>query len=253
MNELPFYVWLLVFTGAAGIPLAASVALGRYRPAAWALAGLAGAWLAADWLLADAGAYKTIGTSNFSPGLVAALLAFLAVLLAAARHPAVTRALSGPDAVARLTLPHTLRVVGVVFLFVLALGTLPAIFALPAGLGDIAVGLAAPFVVRQLRRGEGDAARRRAVTFHLLGIADLVIAVSLGVLAGLLGITPSLDAVTVMPLVLIPTLAVPAAVALHLTALRKLTAGRPEPHPRTETPVGADARSDDTAMALHQR
>lgn len=217
------------------------MALDRFRPAAWGLAVLAGAWLAADWLLADAGAYKAIGTSNFSPGLVVALLAFLAVLLTAARHPAVTRALSGPDAIARLTLPHALRVVGVVFLFVMALDKLPAIFALPAGLGDIAVGLAAPFVVRQLRRGGGDAVRRRAVVFHLLGIADLVIAVSLGVLAGLLDITPSLDAVTVMPLALIPTLAVPTAVALHITALRKLAAGRPGPHPRTETPVGVDA------------
>ena len=33
-------------------------------------------------------------------------------------------------------------------------GTLPAQFALPAGLGDIAIGLAAPAVAARLRRGD---------------------------------------------------------------------------------------------------
>ncbi|MEU9213675.1 hypothetical protein AB0D27_38725 [Streptomyces sp. NPDC048415] len=147
--------------------------------------------------------------------VLAALFGFLAVLLAATRLPAVRGALAAPDTVARLTLPHTLRVVGVVFLIVMALGDLPAAFALPAGLGDIAAGIAAPFV-------------------------DLVVAVSARVVAGLLGITPSIEAVTVMPLVLIPALAVPTAVALHITALRKLAAV-PRPDARADARVGAAA------------
>jgi hypothetical protein len=171
--------------------------------------------------------------------VLAALFGFLAVLLAATRLPAVRGALAAPDTVARLTLPHTLRVVGVVFLIVMALGDLPAAFALPAGLGDIAAGIAAPFVVRELRR-DGSGAVRRAVGFHLLGILDLVVAVSAGVVAGLLGVTPSIEAVTVMPLVLIPALAVPTAVALHITALRKLAAV-PRPDARADARVGAAA------------
>jgi hypothetical protein len=46
--------------------------------------------------------------------------------------------------VSRLELPHTPRVAGVAFLLYMALGHLPALFALPAGLGDIAAGIAAP-------------------------------------------------------------------------------------------------------------
>jgi hypothetical protein len=38
-----------------------------------------------------------------------------------------------------------LRIVGVLFLIVMAQGYLSAAFALPAGLGDIAIGVAAPF------------------------------------------------------------------------------------------------------------
>jgi hypothetical protein len=43
--------------------------------------------------------------------------------------------------VTRLELPHTFRVAGVAFLLLMALGHLPALFALPARLGDIATGI----------------------------------------------------------------------------------------------------------------
>jgi hypothetical protein len=237
MDQLPLVVWLLAFTGALGIPLTTSAVLRETRAAAWGLAGVAVVWFAIDWLLAGTDAYGRVGSSNFSPGLVAALLGFLAVLVAATALPPVRRALTAPGTVARLTLPHTVRVVGVVFLIAMALGKLPALFALPAGLGDIAVGIAAPFVVRDLRRGVSGAARRARV-FHLLGIADLVVAVSMGVLVGLLGVTPSMAQLTVMPLAVVPTLAVPTALALHITALRTLAAGS-RAHVRTGTRVGA--------------
>jgi hypothetical protein len=97
--------------------------------------------------------------------------------LAAARIPAVSRLLAAPGTVARLTWPHTLRVVGVLLLIVMALGHLPAVFALPAGLGDIAIGVTAPFVARRLARGAG---HTRAVWFNALGIFDLVVAVRTG-------------------------------------------------------------------------
>ncbi|HJY61231.1 MAG TPA: hypothetical protein VJ418_33025, partial [Streptosporangiaceae bacterium] len=55
----------------------------------------------------------------------------------------------------RLVGPRSFRVAGVVFLFYLALGHLPALFALPAGLGDIATGIAAPLVALRLAQGPG--------------------------------------------------------------------------------------------------
>ena len=113
---------------------------------------------------------------------------------------------------------------------VVAKATCPAVFALPAGGGDVAVGLAAASVARRLARGGG----RRAGWWHLLGVLDLVVALSVGLLAGLgpwrpLVVTPSTGPLGLLPLALVPTTAVPLAVALHLVALRRLhTATRPE-------------------------
>ena len=95
------------------------------------------------------------------------------------------------------------RVAGVVFLLYLALGHLPALFALPAGLGDIATGIAAPFVARRLARGAG---RRAALWFTAFGLTDLIVALTLGALTGfpLLHVTPSSAPITELPLALIP-------------------------------------------------
>jgi hypothetical protein len=65
------------------------------------------------------------------------------------------------------------------------------------------------------------------LAFHLLGLLDLVVAVGIGFLAGLgphplIDVTPSTEAVTRLPLVLIPVALVPLAAALHIQALRRL-------------------------------
>ena len=94
------------------------------------------------------------------------------MLLLATRIPFVSRILTAPGTPARFVLPHALRVVGVLFVIVMAQGHLPAAFALPAGLGDIATGVAAPFVARRLAR---DADRTGALRFNMLGILDLTV------------------------------------------------------------------------------
>jgi len=108
----------------------------------------------------------------------------------------------------RLELPHAPRVVGVAFLLYLALGHLPALFAWPAGLGDIAAGIAAPLVARRLAQGTG---RRAALWFSAFGMTDLVVALTLGALTGfqLLNVTPSSAPISELPLALIPTATVP--------------------------------------------
>ena len=125
-----------------------------------------------------------------------------------------------------LIVPQTFRIVGVVFVVAWMTGTLPAGFALPAGLGDIAVGLASPFVaaaVAQRRPGH----LRLAWIWNVLGTLDLVTAVALGVLHGrspiglLAGPVPT-DAMTRYPLSLIPTFLVPIALMLHLATFRRL-------------------------------
>ena len=89
----------------------------------------------------------------------------------------VARALAAPGIASRLELPHLFRVGGVGFLLTMALGHLPALFALPAGLGDIATGLAAPLVARRLAQGTG---RRAALWLNVFGMTDLAVALTLG-------------------------------------------------------------------------
>ena len=236
MYDLPGYVWALVLLGVVGIPAVTSlmlyrgaiaVGLGRRTATtvAAAAAAVLGGWVLASGLLARAGTYH-LAAGRATPWFGVAFAGALLGLLLATRIPVVARVLEAPDTAARLTLPHSLRVVGVTFLLVMALGHLPAVFALPAGLGDIAAGLAAPLVARRLARDTG---RGRAVWFHLFGILDLVVALSIGFLAGLgpwrpLDVTPSTEALSLLPLVLVPTTAVPLAIALHLVALGRLRA-----------------------------
>src|ERR671930_624864 len=74
--------------------------------------------------------------------------------------------------------------------------------------------------------------RAAAVRFNVLGLLDLVVAVSLGVLLGLPGlvaVTPSTEVLRLLPLALVPTVPVPLAIALHIVALHRLrTATRSE-------------------------
>jgi hypothetical protein len=112
-----------------------------------------------------------------------------------------------------LTLLQTWRVAGVAFLALSAQGDLAAGFALPAGLGDVAVGLTAPLVALYVVGG-GRGARRTYVAWSILGIADLLAAVALGVTAGS-GAGP----MSVLPMSLIPTFGVPVTLALHAICL----------------------------------
>jgi len=237
MYDLPSYVWALVLAGVIGIPAFScavlyrgAIAAGVGRRAATtvtaASAAVLGGWIVASGLLAGAGVYLQ-DPGEAVPWFLVAVVGTLIALLLATRIPLISRILAEPDTPARLALPHTLRVVGVLFLIVMAQGHLPAVFALPAGLGDIAIGVAAPFVARRLARGTG---RAGAVRFNLLGILDLIVAGSIGfLLFRLIEVTPSTAPLFVLPLALIPTVPVPLALALHIVSLRRLgTAAKPE-------------------------
>jgi hypothetical protein len=218
-------VWTVIVTGAVVIRVL--VGVGLYRSASQAGLGrraattvavgavivLAG-WVAVSAVLAYHGAYRS------GPWVLVAFVSILLALLASTRIPAVARTLTAPRAVVDLALPQAVRVVGGVFLLMMLLGRVPALFAVPAGLGDVATGLAAPWVARALSRGTG---RRKAIWFNALGIVDIVVALSLGALVNLVGTGSSGSALGVLPLVLIPTTALPLTATMHIVSLRRLT------------------------------
>ena len=113
-----------------------------------------------------------------------------------------------------LTSAQAWRIVGFTFVLLEARGILPAIFALPAGYGDMAIGVTASFVAWKL----ADPGHRNSfILWQVLGIVDLVMAVSLGTTARL--IDPqgaSMVAMTVLPLSLVPTFLVPLFVIFHV-------------------------------------
>ena len=251
MYDPPGYLWAITIAGMIAIPAVTCVVLyggtvraglGRRRAAllAGGAAAVLGGWFTASAVIAGHGWYHA-RFGHGVPWLPVAVVGFFGTLLALRWIPVVARALAAPGMVARLELPHAFRVVeGSAFLLTMFLGHLPALFALPAGLGDIAAGIAAPLVARRLARGTG---RRAAPWFNAFGITDLVNALTLGALTGfqLINVTPSGGPISQLPLALIPTAAVPLLLGLHITSVSALRRAQRAPLPAT-APLTAAAR-----------
>jgi len=112
-----------------------------------------------------------------------------------------------------LTIVHSWRLVGIVFLVLSTYRILPEFMALPAGWGDIAIGATAVPAALWLGRPSHKAS---FIVWQVLGTMDLVTAISLGALSRFIdpqGIptTP----MAVLPLSLIPAFAVPLLLILH--------------------------------------
>jgi len=126
-----------------------------------------------------------------------------------------------------LTFVHAWRVVGVTFVVLEAYRILPAIFALPAGYGDIAIGATAPFVAWKLANPSH---RGSFILWQILGVSDLVMAVTLGTTARLLVAQDvSMTAMTVLPLSLIPTFIVPLLTISHVICIVQASAWKSAP------------------------
>ncbi len=116
-----------------------------------------------------------------------------------------------------LTFVQSWRLGGFVFVVLESYGFLPAVFALPAGYGDMAIGATAPLVALMLAQPKH---RITFIAWQVLGIADLVMAVTLGTTARLL--SPhgaSMAAMTVLPLSLVPTFIVPLLLIFHVICI----------------------------------
>jgi hypothetical protein len=181
-------------------------------------------WLVAA--VATGGADVFLGrASDVVPAIAGGLLIPIVAGLLITRIPAVREALAAPPVLVLLTLVNVWRVAGIMFIALYLQNLLPAHFALPAGIGDVLVGLAAPFVAYALWKRP--ARRRPAILLHTLGLLDLVVAVTMGVLSapGALRVftgEPSTLPMTVLPEVLVPTFLVPLAIITHITTLRIL-------------------------------
>jgi hypothetical protein len=241
MYDPPGYLWAMIIGGIVAILATTGVVLyggairaGLGRPRAGLLAGGAavvlGGWCTASAVIADHGWYHT-RLGHGVPWMPVAIVGFLGLLLALGRIPLVARALSAPRMVSRLELPHSFRALdGMAFLIIMGLGHLPALWALPAGLGDITAGVAAPFIARRLAQGPG---RRGALWFNAFGMTDLIVALTLGAVTAyqLIHVTPSGAPISELPIALVPTVGVPLLLAVHITSVTALARSRRTPKP----------------------
>ena len=118
------------------------------------------------------------------------------------------------------------RVIGGVFLVNWVMGTTPGLFAIPAGTGDVITGLLALPAAIALASGKADSTRS-AIIWNVIGITDLVVAVTLGALTSPGPLQrfafDNPNMVTgAYPIAIIPAFTVPTSLVLHALSLRQL-------------------------------
>jgi hypothetical protein len=118
------------------------------------------------------------------------------------------------------------RVFGSVFLVGALRGVLPAVFGLPAGIGDVLTGLFAMPAAMAVASGSAEG-RKAAFLWNLFGLADFAVAITLGLITSpgrFQLIVPSVANIgaSTYPNVLTPAFVVPMSIMLHALSLRQL-------------------------------
>jgi len=125
---------------------------------------------------------------------------------------------------------HTVRVLGIMFVILYAAARLPAPFAPVAGWGDIFVGATALPLARLAYRRPANA-RPILWIWNVIGLVDLIAAVSLGVTSSpgpqrLIFAEPSSAMMTTLPWLLIPGFLVPLLFTVHIGIFIRLVSAR---------------------------
>jgi hypothetical protein len=183
------------------------------------------AWLAAAWTLSTASAFVPTQPGSASPLPLAVVVPVLIGLFALTRSERIAEALDAANP-SRLIGLQAFRIFGGNFVVLWAFGAIPGVFALPAGLGDMLVGVLALPTAFYLASG-APGGRGAAIAWNVLGILDLVNALALGILSSpgplhLLALDHSNTFITTYPTVMTPAFAVPLSLILHGISLWQL-------------------------------
>jgi hypothetical protein len=241
--DIPVFITASVLAVAGVAVVSVAVVLNRHsalsgagpRVGTLVGAGLA-AWLVLTAALASVGAYRPASAEAIPPVGAVLIAGLVGLALAVTASPRLRRTLASPAMQASLLGLQVWRIEGAVFLILLGLGQLPALFAAPAGVGDLLIGITAPWMARNVfARGSGSSAAGRrglAVAWNLFGLADLALAVFLGTTTNpgrlwLFVTAPTSEAMAGFPMAIIPTFLVPLSIGLHLVSLRYLVSRRP--------------------------
>jgi uncharacterized membrane protein YeaQ/YmgE (transglycosylase-associated protein family) len=202
------------------------------------IAVLLGVWFTIAVSAAAMGMFKNVSDSLALPVAAAALAPMVVFLSWFTASAGLRQYLYGLNP-RTLTIAQSWRVNGVVFLVLSAYGLLPALFALPAGLGDMAIGITAPWIASRFANREH---KSGFILWQILGIVDLVTAVTLGTTARLIDQSgPGMGPMTVLPLSLVPTFIVPLLLMIHVVSIAQARRwqGRSYPHLGAAAPSAA--------------
>jgi hypothetical protein len=198
------------------------------RGRAWGLAAF-GAWFAVVLAIGATGALKP--ALSGPPALGATVLLPMAALIGAFfALPSVRDAMAATALPALIGL-NAIRLLGVLFVILYAQGRLPAPFAPTAGWGDMVIGFTAPPLAWAVARF-GPRVRALALLWNAAGLADLVVALTLGPISApgprqvFVG-PPGSSPMTTLPWLIIPGFLVPSLFFVHLVIFNRLL-GKPE-------------------------
>ncbi|HEY1798002.1 MAG TPA: hypothetical protein VGG57_17950 [Stellaceae bacterium] len=181
-------------------------------------------WFALAWSAAINGAFRA-GASSLP---VLPLAIFLPVIIGAPLlllSKGVGQALDAMPVTWLIAL-QSYRVFGAVWLVGGLQGTLPSVFGLPAGIGDVLTGLFALPTAIAVAAGTAQG-RRAAIAWNAFGLADFAVAITLGLITSpgpLQLIIPNVSSIGAgaYPNVLTPAFVVPSSILLHALSLRQL-------------------------------
>lgn len=194
----------------------------RRRTWLWIMAPLT-LWLAVAWSASTKGVFTTASALPLLPiAILGPVIVGAPVLLLSKRVGQVLDAMPTGWLVGL----QVYRVFGAAFLAGALRGTLPGLFGYPAGIGDALTGMFALPVAIAVAASTAEG-RRAGIFWNLFGLADLAIAITLGVITSpgplqlVVSNAPSIGSAG-YPYVLTPAFAVPSSILLHLLSLRLL-------------------------------
>jgi len=224
VTRLIVYATILI---GLGLGLARTDLASRTRIALWV--GIAipyTLWLALVWGLDVRGFFRPVPGIVRLPTLPIAIFVPVVVGLVLLMRSRLVAELLDAMPVSWLIGLQLYRILGAIFLVNWAHGSVPGQFALPAGIGDTAVGLLA--LPAALWASSGNAGGRKvAVAWNLLGLADFAVAIAMGITTSpgplqLFALDHPNVQVGTYPTVMVPAFGVPSSIILHGLSLWQL-------------------------------
>jgi hypothetical protein len=183
-------------------------------------------WLVAALLIGASGVLARLPVPP--PAIAIGLTILILLLIRVSRRAREGAWALGPRA---LVAVHVLRIAaGAYFLLLHARGVLPGEFAIPAGWGDIAVGIAAIGVLAVCLPVRTRGQRIGLLVWNTAGLFDILAVLGNG--ARLFAGNPDIGVpFTALPLALLPTFVVPLVIVSHVLLFGWSVSGRPRVKP----------------------